>query len=93
MNSSYSTTQTDFNSAPTSSNTVNMDSENLMIPSIARLLRNTTIPQANTVIETNSSTDSQVVTRNVIDPITDYICPVVSELHNIDNDHIANISE
>ena len=90
MGTSYATTQTDFNSAPTSSNTVNMDSENLLIPSISRLLRNTTIPHDNQVVDNNStsdsSTSSQVVTHTVVDPITDYICPVVSELQNIDND-------
>lgn len=96
--SSYSTSpQSDFNSAPTSSNGVNMDGENLMVPSIARLLRNNTIPHDTELVDTNSSADSStslpVTTRTIVDPITSYICPVVSELQNSDDAHIANVSE
>ena len=88
--SSYSTSpQSDFNSAPTSSNGVNMDGENLMVPSIARLLRNNTIPHDTELVDTNSP----VITRTIVDPITSYICPVVSELQNSDDAHIANVSE
>lgn len=96
--SSSSASQPEFNSAPASSNTVNQDSENPLVPSIARLLRNTTIPHESPVTTTdtpinNSSADTPAITRTVVDPITDYICPVVSELQTMDNSQISDISE
>lgn len=68
-----------------------------MIPSITRLLKRSLAIESGSEIETNSATDTgtneTISTLSVIDPVTDYICPVVEKLYDADNQNIQNVSE
>jgi hypothetical protein len=78
-----------FNSAPSNSNST---SNNLLVSSIHRLLKRSKSPEMNSATESHN-TQNTISKLNVIDPITDYICPVVEKLYDANNANIANVSE
>lgn len=71
-----------LNSAP-----VGIDASKDLIPHIVRILRSA-YRTMNSVPK-----NKEVTLRTVVSPVTNYICPVVSQMHTEDDDLIANVSE
>jgi hypothetical protein len=75
-----------LNSAPNLSSPVDA-----LIPNIVRLLRTASHSSASN--NSSSLNTVQATTHEIVNPITDYICPVVQEFYSADNAGIQNVSE
>ncbi len=91
-NSSADTRVISMNAASSSSVE---STEDEMIPSIERLLRK--FLEKNNEKNHNSAPEVALTLGEnqlrVIAPITDYICPVVDQFYDMDNEQVANVSE